>query len=518
MRTLLAWHSPDGEADGRPWRVLLGGVEHDVSEIDTRGCSARCVLRPRAAMSLRTRHDRRWVIDGGKARQAPVAPEETVGIHPPPARGTHAWLRARTEAALNALVAARSHATRCPSREAWRAVAARVIEARRSIQSAAEELREDEKIALVGGDAMILVRDEWIARAEEMGACERALDWLRAERGKDPPPRGLQAIGGGGLIYELTARILRQESFMRRISGAPPPWTDDPVLAAHRFTNVYRASDRVSQYLIRHVIYEGAQAPEEVFFRTILFKLFNKIETWENLSRKLGAVSWGHFSFDAYATALDGLLDNGERIYSAAYIMPSPAFGSPRKHRNHLRLIEHMMRDGAPRRIGRARSLREVFEIMRGYPSLGDFLAFQFTIDLNYSELVDFSEMDFVVAGPGARDGIRKCFSDTGGRGDAEIIRMVTERAAAEFDRLGLQFRDLWGRPLQLIDCQNLFCEVDKYARVVHPDIRGRSGRERIKQRFTARQEPLPQWYPPKWQLRVPSTLHYEARLSMRGR
>ena len=43
---------------------------------------------------------------------------------------------------------------------------------------------------------------------------------------------------------------------------------------------------------------------------------------------------------------------------------------------------------------------------------MGDFLAFQLLIDLNYSNLTDFSEMDFVVAGPGARDGIRKCSGD----------------------------------------------------------------------------------------------------------
>src|SRR5262249_27862845 len=156
-----------------------------------------------------------------------------------------------------------------------------------------------------------------------------------------------------------------------------------------------------------------------------------------------------------------------------------PAFGSPRKHRNHLRLVEHMMRDRAPRRIGQARSLREVFEILRGYPSLGDFLAFQFTVDLNYSELIDFSEMEFVVAGPGARDGVRKCFSDTAGLTEAETIRVMAERTDAEFERLGLRFQSLWGRPLQLIDCQNLFCEVGKYARVAHPDVQGESGRMR---------------------------------------
>lgn len=291
---------------------------------------------------------------------------------------------------------------------------------------------------------------------------------------------------------------------MRRVVGSAPPWTDDAVLGAHRFTNPYRASDRVSQYLIRHVLYDGAQEPEEIFFRAILFKLFNRIETWEELARSFGFPRWRKFDYDAYAAVLDGVISRGKRLYSAAYIMPCPAFGSRRKHRNHLRLLEHMMTDGAPRRISRARSLREVFETLRGYPSLGDFLAFQFTIDLNYSELIDFSEMEFVVAGPGARDGIRKCFSDTAGLSEAEIIRVMSERADHEFARLGLRFQKLWGRDLQLIDCQNLFCEVSKYARMAHPDVRGESGRTRIKQRFVPHPTPIPQWYPPKWRLKSP--------------
>jgi hypothetical protein len=295
----------------------------------------------------------------------------------------------------------------------------------------------------------------------------------------------------------------RQEMFMRRVLGSTPPWTEDPILSVHRFTNTYRASDRVSQYLIRHVIYEGSQKPEEVFFRTILFKLFNKIETWECLRSKLGPLSWREFSFEVYANVLDRLLDAGERVYSAAYIMPSPAFGSPRKHRNHLRLIEHMMADGAPKKLLKATSLRAAFELLRSYRSLGDFLAFQFAIDLNYSEITDFSEMEFVVAGPGARDGISKCFKDTAGLTEAEIIQVMAERADDEFERLGMKFQSLWGRSLQLIDCQNVFCEVSKYARVAHPDIEGESGRTRIKQKYTPRAMPLPQWYPPKWALKI---------------
>jgi len=298
----------------------------------------------------------------------------------------------------------------------------------------------------------------------------------------------------------------RQDLFTKRVAGTPPPWTTDPIVAAHRFTNAYRASDRVSQYMIRHVIYAGRQAPEEVFFRTLLFKFFNRIDTWTLLLEQLGgAPTWRGFKMERYARVLDAAMARDQRLYSAAYIMPSPPFGNARKHRNHLALLDRMMRDGAPARVARASSLQGVFEILRGYPSLGDFLAFQFAIDLNYGEVCDFSEMDFVVAGPGARDGIKKCFRDTDGLSEAEVIAHMARIADAEFDRLGLDFKKLGGtRPLQLIDCQNLFCETDKYARVAHPEFSGATGRTRIKQKFTLNHAPLPQFFPPKWGLLQP--------------
>ena len=298
----------------------------------------------------------------------------------------------------------------------------------------------------------------------------------------------------------------RQDVFHKRVRGEAPPWTEDPVIGAHRFTNAYRASDRVSQFLIHDVLYAGDPSLEEVFIRCLLFKIFNRIDTWKHLEASLGTVSWKSYHFERYAESLDSALAGGASIYSCAYIMPSPPFGNRRKHRNHLRLLETMMRDGLPKRIASAASLEAVFRSLLSYPSLGPFLAFQFTIDLNYSSICNFSEMDFVVAGPGARDGIRKCFANTAGVEDAQIIRAVTERASDELARLGLHFEDLWGRSLQLIDCQNLFCEVDKYARVVHPEYCGASGRTRIKQRFNAGVRAVPQWYPPKWQISPPPT------------
>ena len=305
------------------------------------------------------------------------------------------------------------------------------------------------------------------------------------------------------VVYDTFWRfaLKRQELFFRRLEGCSPPWTHDPILARFKFTNAYRASDRVSQYLIRHVIYEGKQSSEEVFFRTILFKIFNKIETWEFLKAAAGEIEYSSYSFDTYDKVLTQALADGRAIYSAAYIMPSAGrvFGYSRKHRNHLKLIERMMEDELPQRISGARTMRDAFSMLRSYPTIGDFLAYQFVTDLNYSEVTDFSEMEFVVPGPGALDGISKCFTDLGGLTEADLIRMVTERQEDEFERRGLTFRDLWGRRLQLIDCQNLFCEVSKYARLKHPYIRGVSNRSRIKQVYRPTEKPIQYRYPPKW-------------------
>jgi NTP pyrophosphatase (non-canonical NTP hydrolase) len=305
-------------------------------------------------------------------------------------------------------------------------------------------------------------------------------------------------------VYDTYWRfaVERQSTFFRRIENPSGPWTENPILTKYKFTNTYRASDRVSQFLIKDVIYQGDQSVQEIFFRIFIFKFFNKIETWNLLRKELSDIVWKSYSFRLYDKILSSAMKRGDTIYSAAYIMPTASgFDGERKHQTHLKLLERMMKEDLASRLAETKSLRAAFELLRTYPMMGDFLAFQFVIDLNYSSIINFSEMDFVVPGPGARDGIKKCFETTGGLSESDIIRVVAERQHIEFERLGLNFRDLWGRPLQLIDCQNLFCEVDKYSRVAHPDVQGLSGRSRIKQIYKPISTLVNYWYPPKWNI-----------------
>jgi hypothetical protein len=292
----------------------------------------------------------------------------------------------------------------------------------------------------------------------------------------------------------------RQAIFYRRLTAGAGPYTNDQTLATYKFTNVYRATDRVSQFLIRNVIYAGDQSPRELFFRTVLFKLFNKIGTWKLFCNQFGEIT-SRIAIRHIDLVLTRAMESGQKIYSGAYIMPSGTkeFREARKHRAHLRLLEQMMKDDVSQRLVDSKSMADAFSTLRSYPMVGDFLAYQYLIDLNYSNMLRFSESDFVVPGPGAKSGLRKCFSAMGQTAESDIIHAVAENQESEFALRGLNFRFLAGRRLQLIDCQNLFCEIDKYARATHPEISGQSNRTRIKQKFSPHNDPIDYWFPPKW-------------------
>jgi hypothetical protein len=296
--------------------------------------------------------------------------------------------------------------------------------------------------------------------------------------------------------------VKRNDVFLKRLNDPNGPWTNDEVLRKNRFTNIFRAADRVSQYLI-NIQYKGEYSPAELFFKTILFKLFNKIETYSFLERQLGEITFECFSFERYDKLLTERMAGGHKIYSAAYIMPSAGsyFSHKLKHSNHLALLGQMMKDNVFRTIAESKSLEDVYKVLLSYHSIGSFLAYQYAIDLNYSSLVDFSEMDFVVAGPGAKNGILKCFDSLGGYDFEDVIKMMADSQEEECARLGLPLPTLLGRKLQLIDCQNLFCEVDKYLRVTNPDVTVGSGRTRIKQKFSISKGGMSFFFPPKWAL-----------------
>ena len=257
----------------------------------------------------------------------------------------------------------------------------------------------------------------------------------------------------------------RQNIFLKKLRGLEAPWTEDEILRNYKFCNSYRVNDRVSQYLLKNVIYNSkSYSKEDMMFRIVLFKIFNKESTWELFINFFGDVVLSNFKMEDYSKILENALENGEKIYN---------------------------------KIFACNNMKDAFDIIKSYPLIGNFMAYQLVTDINYSDIVDWREDSFTVAGPGSLRGIDKCFIDKGDMSYEDIIRYMYDNQEKEFKRLGFDFKRIGDRPLQLIDCQNIFCELDKYCRERFPRLK--SNRFKIKKKYKPKLEKIEYVYPPKW-------------------
>lgn len=295
----------------------------------------------------------------------------------------------------------------------------------------------------------------------------------------------------------------RMNIFWRKCEGAKV-LTNDPILRKYKFTNVYRACDRVSQYLIRNVIYNDLEryTPEDILLRILVFKIFNKIETWELLQSNCKEIKFSTFNPDEISERLTRLRQN-QPIFSNAYMMT----GSHKdydylrfKHEKWLAMVKKEFVDGgAIHDILRAKSLEEIYNRLNQCPFIGGFLAYQYSIDFNYSPYINFDENSFVKAGIGAIRGIKKCFFEYG-KNYEDAIYYTFYNLDELRQHYGYEnFKALPGRKPHLIDLQNCFCETDKYLREAMPSLQ--VDNVRIKQKYKPIGTSISFTFPSKWNI-----------------
>ena len=147
-------------------------------------------------------------------------------------------------------------------------------------------------------------------------------------------------------------------------------WTDDAIFRTFKFTNVYRATDRVSQYLLKNIIYGkyAAKREEDMLLRILVFKIFNRPDTWEYLMRELEKPLTVD-SFDPHAIAK--LLTRRQEempIFNNAYMMTGSHRDYttwPTKHEKWLQMVEReILKNGRMSQLVRAKSIEELYDCL----------------------------------------------------------------------------------------------------------------------------------------------------------
>jgi hypothetical protein len=270
----------------------------------------------------------------------------------------------------------------------------------------------------------------------------------------------------------------RHELWLERMGLAVlEPRAHVDTLREHHYTNIWRELDRHTAYLFNDIQKPLMEANHDLVFDTILFRLFNKIETWERTRD-----GWP----PTVRLAMEML--DGTKPFTGAYVRCCPL-------RTVVEYIYSPQISSDAEKIARLLVAGKVLAarvVIRAIPTIGDFLADQLLMDL------DWAGGPFPLAqgafapklGPGAKRG----FEATGYQ--TETLLFDGLRHAIPHDRRP----SVDGKPVDYTarTFEHTLCEYGKYVKWLH------RGTKQVKMRkYTAIGTPPP--IPYSWALPEPS-------------
>lgn len=255
-----------------------------------------------------------------------------------------------------------------------------------------------------------------------------------------------------------------------------PPWTDDPILQEFKFCQVFREDDRTTRWFRTH-IREPMRNEEDVLMATIIFRWFNLIETGRTLIDHDLLRKWNR------KKAIYEITKQPKWI-TGAYIIKTP--NGMDKVTGVAECVSHIWkaRESILSRLHEnlakgESSLEATWLILRDYPYMGPFMAYEVVTDLRHTYLLENANdiMTWANAGPGAMRGLNRL---TGRPLDysrkshpwckemQDLFKQVKKILAPS-----IIFRN--GANYEMREIEGGLCEFDKYSRIHKGEGRTRS-------------------------------------------
>ena len=285
------------------------------------------------------------------------------------------------------------------------------------------------------------------------------------------------------MTEEGCARILafateRHRTYLRRSAGEPWPWTQDPILQAYRFCNLYRELDTTTLWLRENWFAPNSLDPD-LWFAAAVARHVNKVST---LAQMPYPVPWEP---ERFKFTIESIMSSGGTAYSSAYMVRAesvPGLQTASKSDYLAKVLTAMWvrRAELRPRDDAVDNLEAFWSRLRDCHGLGSFMAAQVVADAKFHGVLSRAQdwWTFAAPGPGSQRGLNRVL----GRGVSDPWRLEDWRAENERLRVFLDFAAIEaGMPaISGQDCNNICCEFDKYERA-------RLGQGRPKQIFRSR-------------------------------
>ena len=277
----------------------------------------------------------------------------------------------------------------------------------------------------------------------------------------------------------------------KELEKLPPPWTEDPILQQYKFTNVHREDDRGTKFVTEYIYNPPDKMVEkhlcdwpeiDILFNVIVYRLFNKIETFMHH----GMLDPGYFRIERFEDCIrDRAVD--DKVFTSAFVVSGYSCfpkGLDKISRLALlieelakRLMEDYYNDYLDF-MWKTESMEDAYNYLLGIKGLGPFLAYQIAVDLSYWDATKFGEDDFVVAGPGCKNGLKWLFPEKQAKWE-ELCFWLRDHQVEFWDDYGVEYRELFDdRPkpyLTVMAIENCLCEISKYLKAYYSTGRPRN-------------------------------------------
>ena len=265
--------------------------------------------------------------------------------------------------------------------------------------------------------------------------------------------------------------------------------TDDPILRAYRFCNVFREHDRVTQWIREHIREPFASSPN-LWWMIAAGRFINWPDTLGYLiDHTDSACTWpSHpkFRLEYMTSALEQWKRSGNKVETGAYMIraesdPNKEWYSWTKQRYVAEVVlghPWRDRDQVVRFLDTEPTLQAAWEWLsskeRGWTGWGPFMVGQVVADLRHTRYLSGAADvgRWAPLGPGSTRGLNRL----AGRPLTQSIRQ--EQGLGEM----LQIQELvnsltegYVPYIELHDIQNCLCETDKYLRVQSGEGRPRA-------------------------------------------
>ncbi len=251
----------------------------------------------------------------------------------------------------------------------------------------------------------------------------------------------------------------RESIRLKKESGRPKPWTDDPILQTTRFCNVRRMDDKVSFWLLKNW-YEPYHNHHNMLYATALARFFNKPEALELITRLVFTNK--HPDWEQIKWELRKRKSEGNTVFNGAYMVR----GLDGVDKIEC-VVDHYVKPLFPLTKGLpTSSMSEACNSISEYYGMGSFMAGQVVADLRHAMKGKWLDRHtWAPIGPGSKRGMNRYLhrNINDGLSQEEFLSHLLRIMEVGKKKLPITLTNR----LEAHDWQNCFCEFDKYERIL---------------------------------------------------